>query len=82
MRLDDLPPKLRRAAVAAMARDQLAALTRDPVPRAPAQHVEPARGSVWRCHSCGAHFTAWAAALRHVDDGDCDGAARIEWLLP
>lgn len=32
----------------------------------------------YRCHTCGAEFTAWAAAQRHADS---HGGARLELVL-
>jgi hypothetical protein len=89
-RLEDLPPRLRRAAVAAIARDQLAVLERKAAPAAPydsrdsrgAEAAGASSSSAWRCHACGERFAAWSRALAHVDAGDCHGAARLEWVMP
>jgi ribosomal protein L37AE/L43A len=75
MRLEELPPKLRRAAINAIARDELARLPKRPsVSR---RAVARPAGGRWTCVRCRAVFGAYAAAERHVDDAH--GAGRIEW---
>ncbi|HKE66809.1 MAG TPA: hypothetical protein VKB59_19460 [Micromonosporaceae bacterium] len=76
MRLEDLPPKLRQAAINAIARDELARATRPPaVPRS--QPARSGRGGRWTCHRCDETFSAYAPAERHVDTEH--GAGRIAW---
>ncbi|HEY7009061.1 MAG TPA: hypothetical protein VH395_08985 [Jatrophihabitantaceae bacterium] len=75
MRLEELPPKLRRAAIEAIARDELARLPkRPPVSR---RAVARPAGGRWTCARCRAEFRAYATAERHVDE--THGAGRIEW---
>lgn len=69
-----MPPKLRRAALAAIARDTLGTLP-PVVSRGPVRS-SPARGMRWACKACGEIFTAYKPAERHVDE--VHGAGRIE----
>jgi len=79
MNLDDMPPRMRKAAVAALARD-LDKRARPKVirPGRSADRSLPApstrAGSRYRCETCGATFDPWAAAQRHADT---HGGARI-----
>lgn len=85
LRLEDLPPgKLRTAAIAAMARADLARLQPSPaadaeagVPRRRATTRAPARNT-YRCASCGHTETAYSRAERHADT---HGGARIDLEL-
>lgn len=70
VRYEDLP-----AAVRARIDAQDTTERRTPAPRASGER--PTKG--WRCHTCGAHFTAWATVQRHMDEAH--GGGRIEMVL-
>lgn len=92
MKLDEMTPALRRAAVAALARDlderarprtsARVAATREGAGSASAGTARPpslsTRADRYRCGTCGAMFTAWAPAERHADT---HGGARLEMVL-
>lgn len=70
MRLEDLPAgRLRKAAIEAIARDELERSRTMPETAAPAprrRSEKPARRT-WRCARCGHAETAYKAAERHAD---------------
>jgi hypothetical protein len=87
VKLDEMTPALRRAAVAALARDlderarprtsAREAATREGAGRMP-EAPRSSRADRYRCGTCGAMFTAWAPAERHADT---HGGARLEMVL-
>jgi hypothetical protein len=73
VRLDDLPPNLRRQIAAGKAIIPTAARrtgTRSPAPRRRS-------GGRWTCGRCGASFGTYVVAETHVDTAH--HAGRIEW---
>jgi hypothetical protein len=60
IRADDLPAEVRRKIVGRALRHVAPARPARPTP----DDDLPAR---WRCHNCGAVFTAWAPAQRHAN---------------
>jgi hypothetical protein len=71
IRLEDLPPAVRRRITAS------AGVELGPLPHRQAERKRATRG-LWRCHACGALFTAWAVAERHAHT---ERHVRIEVVL-
>lgn len=77
MNLDEMPPALRKAAVAALARD-LARRQAPPPARTTSSRTRSRSTCRYRCARCGALLASWAAAERH---GDQTTHARYECAL-
>jgi hypothetical protein len=74
VRLDDLPAAVRARVVAqAHPVDERATIARKE------RATSAAGGLRWRCHRCGATFSAWAPAERHANGEH--GGGRVELLL-